>query len=156
MKNGVILVFALLIFTSCKNGKLEEKNLLEFGFPLTIDLPKGASIEEEEILLYKSLVIKKDPNFHMVIYQSDATESLQEVITDQKQLATENPYFSEFVVDEEGGFIYKTIIDSTYTNYNFRHAKIFGQKEYLFQAGLVNQYTEKEVKDMYKIAKDSH
>lgn len=156
MRKGTLLVCTLLLILSCRNGNLEEQNLLEYGFPLTIDLPKGATIEEEEILLYKSLIIKKDPNFHMVLYQSDATESLAEVITDQKQLAIENPYFNEFVVDEEGGFIYRTVIDSTYTNYNFRHAKIFGQKEYLFQAGLVNQYTEKEVKDMYKIAKEAH
>ncbi len=155
MRKVMLSVVVAVLLLACKGGKYEEQNLLEYGFPLSLELPKGATVEEEEMLLYKSLVIKNDDNFHMVIFQSEATDDLAGVISDQRELASENPFFVEFVKEDEDGFIYKTVVDSTFTNYNFRHAKVFGQKEYLFQAGLVNQYNQSEIEEMYRISREA-
>ena len=59
-------------------------------------------------------------------------------------------YFSKILTEDESGFIFEKKVDENYINYDFRHIKIRGDKQYVIQAGLSNQYTKDQVEIMYR------
>ena len=63
-----------------------------------------------------------------------------------------NPYFSRIVQEEENGFIYELVIDST-LNYSFRYIWPQGDKLYTFQTGVVETYALPEAKKLYQAVK---
>ena len=65
-----------------------------------------------------------------------------------------NAYFSKIIEEEEAGFIYSMVFDSTATNYGFKYLKIQGDKEYIFQTGLVGNFGLDDVKLMYNAVKN--
>ena len=60
----------------------------------------------------------------------------------------------KIIEEEEVGFIYETVFDSTATNYGFKYLKIQGDKEYIFQTGLVGTFGLDDVKMMYEAVKN--
>ena len=57
--------------------------------------------------------------------------------------------FQKIVKEDPNGFIYETVIDSTYISYRFYHVKIKGDKELLFQSGLRGKFTQEQAEDTY-------
>ena len=64
-----------------------------------------------------------------------------------------NPYFSKIVKDEPAGFNYETKVDSTTQIFNFRYIQLKGDKEYIFQTGLIGRFTLEQVERMYEAVK---
>jgi hypothetical protein len=54
--------------------------------------------------------------------------------------------------EDDHGFFYEKDIDGD-LRYDFRHIKILGDKEYTFQKGLIGNYTEEQVRNMYDAVK---
>jgi hypothetical protein len=78
---------------------------------------------------------------------------LAKVKSDQLNTVKDTRYFSKIVREEEEGFIYESAFDSTTTGYGFRYIQIKGDKEYVFQTGLVGTFSLEEVENMYKAVK---
>ena len=95
--------------------------------------------------------MKGENNFFLQIISgelrsNDVAKKKAELLNEVKR----TPFFDEIVEEFDNGFIFKKKISEERTNYDFRCVKFQGSKEYLFQTGLLGQFTLEEVKNMYE------
>ena len=143
---------------ACNNGGntggLEELDLMAHGLPVKIKAPADANVEMSDLGFVKDVTVKSGDQFYLQIIGGTATTTdIAEVVAEHKQQVSNNPFFSEIVREEENGFIFKKVISEDRENYDFRYVRIQGDKEYLFQTGLVGQYTLDDVETMFKAVK---
>jgi hypothetical protein len=94
-------------------------------------------------------VIQGD-DFNVQIFESEAT--IRDLATIKGRLlkeVKENPYFYGVVREDPSGFIYENHVDTNYINFGFRHVRIQGDKEYVFQQGLRGKFSKEAVEMMY-------
>jgi hypothetical protein len=157
MKNRTlpfILFLFLLTWIGCRQdsaSNLQELDLMSEGMPIVIYAPADAKIKRMDLVLSKDITVIKDQDFHLQIFESNADvrdpSAIKSQLLDEIKL---NPYFSTILKDDTAGFLYETRIDSNYINYGFRHVRIQGDKEYIFQQGLGGKFTREAVELMYK------
>ena len=154
---GIIILASILIF-SCqsddKNG-MTERNLLEYGIPLTIMAPDSVDITKTNYGVSKEVTIQSENSndYNVQIYLAEATTSDEgKVKAQQLEMLQQMPIFSKVVLDEPNGFIYETVTDSTYHSFGFRRVLIQGTREYIFQTG-IGTFTQKQAEDMYHATK---
>ena len=147
------LVGALTVL-GCKNAPLsdlEDISLLQYGVPFSIKAPSDASVQKASLGIYEDITIKAGEDYQVQLLVSDATTVDPTVIkTDLLEDIKRNPFFAELIEETDNGFVYKKQIDSSSTNYSFRHIRIQGDKEYIFQPTLVGQFSLEEIKAMYQ------
>ena len=155
------LILAVL-FTglfACQNTSktnLKSLDLLQHGIPITIMAPDSAKVVAGSLSFSQDITIKSPAdNYDVQIFAYDATTTdISVVKASHLAEAKSNAYFSEIIEEEEAGFIYSTVFDSTATNYGFKYLKIQGDKEYIFQTGLVGTFGLEDVKMMYEAVKN--
>jgi len=155
------LILAVL-FTglfACQNTSktnLKSLDLLQHGIPITIMAPDSAKVVAGSLSFSQDITIKSPAdNYDVQIFAYDATTTdISVVKASHIAEAKSNAYFSEIIEEEEAGFIYSTVFDSTATNYGFKYLKIQGDKEYIFQTGLVGTFGLEDVKMMYEAVKN--
>ena len=160
MKNHywiLAVVFTGLI--ACQNTSqtaLKPLNLLQYGIPITIMAPDSAKVVAGSLSFSQDITVKSEAdNFDLQIFAYDATTTdLSSVKASHLAEVKSNAYFSEIIQEEDAGFIYSTVFDSTATNYGFKYLKIQGDKEYIFQTGLVGTFGLDDVKLMYDAVKN--
>lgn len=156
MKKSLLFVAAIILIAACqKNGGADEwveKDLLEYGIPITIMAPDSAEVNSSDLGgLIQDVTIKKGDDYYIQIYASDAeTTDIARVKSAQLAEVKSNRYFSKIVTEDMDGFVYETVIDSTAINYGFRYMKVQGDKEFIFQTGLVGSFTQEEAERMYE------
>jgi hypothetical protein len=154
----IVLIF--LILTACQSGEnqldLIEKDLLSYGIPITLQMPDSAQIKTMDWGTQKDITILSPTDWYSLqLFSSMATNhNMDAVKAEYLELAQENPYFQRVVSEDPDGFIYELVIDSL-TNYDFRHIKIQGDKEYVFQAGMYGTYTLDQIEQLYQISKSA-
>jgi len=153
MKRVVGMLSMIFILVSCAGTDMEDwvkLDLIEYDMPITVTAPPDPEIKTMDLLVQKDLTIKKGDNYYVQIFQSDASGTDAEKVKNAllKEVKN-NPFFSKIVTESSDGFIYETLIDSTDFNYGFRHVKINGDKEYLFQTGLIGTFSLEDVNRMY-------
>ena len=159
MKNHcLILGIATLGVFACQNTSkttLKPLNLLQYSIPMTIMAPDSAKVVSGSLSFSHDVTIKSEAdNYDIQIFAYDATTTnLASVKASHLAEVTSNTYFSKIIEEEEEGFIYEMTFDSTATNYGFRYLRIQGDREYIFQSGLVGIFNLKEVKTMYNAVK---
>lgn len=159
MRLTPILFIICCIAFSCKtdpSSNFKSTDLMKYGLPITIMAPDSAVIESSNLSFSKDVTIQKGNDYYVQIFSSEATTT--DIVQIKKEKVAEvksNPYFSEMVLEEEDGFIYKTAIDSNAINYGFRHIQIQGDQEFIFQTGLVGRFTLEQTKAMYNAVKSS-
>jgi len=157
--NCVGFCLAILV-SSCQpesgSINLVEKDLLLYGVAVTLQVPDSAEIKLTDWGLQKDITIKDNTSwYNLQIFSSRAlTHNLEKLKASQLEMAQESMYFSQLISEDPDGFIFETRVDSI-VNYDFRHFKIQGDNEYLFQGGLMGKSTLDEIKLMYDIAKDA-
>ena len=144
-------VFALLIFASCQNEpEWKPLNLLEYGMPVTVLAPDSADVKKMNLVLQEDISIRKGEDYYVQIFGATATTrdagELKESLKDE---VLNNPFFSEMIEEGDHGFIYRDQIDSVHSTYGFRFVRLIGDKEYVFQTGLIGAFTEDQVRKMY-------
>lgn len=160
MKNHYLMlaIFSIGLFACQNEGttKLRELNLLRYNVPITILAPDSAKVVAGSLSFSQDVTIKSpEDNFDIQIFAYDATTTdLASVKASHLAEVKSNAYFSEIIEEEEAGFIYSMNFDSTATNYGFKYLKIQGDKEYIFQTGLVGNFGLADVKIMYKAVKN--
>ncbi len=148
-----VLLFLLGLFPACQQdpaAQLKPLNLLEYGLPVTILAPDSAEVKQNDLGFIKDVTVRKGEDFSLQIFASESTTNdLSRIKADQLSEVKANPYFAEIVREEEDGFIYKLMVDSL-PNYGFRHFRIQGDLELIFQTGLLGTFSLEEVELMYQ------
>ena len=127
---------------------------MKYGIPVTVLAPDSAKVETRDLIVQKDVTIKKGDDFFIQLYASDAsTTDIKKVKADQLEEVKANPYFSGIISEDDNGFVYKKQVDSTNVNYGFKYIKIQGDKEYIFQTGLIGKFSEESVIAMYNAVK---
>lgn len=148
---SILAVMALVV--SCKGDPLAEMQkteLMSHGFPIAVFVPEGADIKKGDFGVMQDLTIKAGDDYYVQIFSSDAhTTDVKKVLNDKLSEAKSHPYFSKIIQEDEQGFIFEKDVDGK-LNYDFRYVKLQGDKEYVFQTGLIGNYTEEQVRAMYQ------
>lgn len=154
MRTLLVISFILSIaLMSCKsNGPdLEPLDLLSQGLPLKINAPADVQITANDLGIMKDVTVKNGNGYSIQIFESSAVKlDVKEVLKDLKTEIESSQFFSKIVKEDEAGFIFEKQVDENYINYDFRHAKIRGDKQYVIQTGLSEQYTLDQVEVMYQ------
>tara|TARA_B110000046_G_scaffold88844_1_gene96976 strand:+ start:1483 stop:1914 length:432 start_codon:yes stop_codon:yes gene_type:complete len=141
---------------SCKSDSLSDMKkteLMSHGFPIAMYVPKGAVIQKTDLGVMQDLTIKAEKNYYVQIFSSDLLTLDKKVVMNEKLVeAKSHRYFSKIISEEDDGFIFEKNVDGI-LNYDFRYVKIQGDKEFVFQTGLVGNYSEDDVKAMYASVK---
>jgi len=140
---------------SCKESKPVAKlDLMKYGLPISVSAPENAVVEADDMGVMQDVTIKSAEDYFIQIYGSDAISvNAKEVYGSKKQEIERGPFFSEIVLEEETGMIYKKDLGDEVIDYDFVYVKIQGDKEYVFQTGLMGIFTEEQVKEMYNSVK---
>jgi len=148
-----LLMILLLGFISCKPSgpPLKPLDLLSEGLPLKINAPEGVEISSSDLGLMKDVTVKNEDGYSIQIFESEATQlEASKAISTIKEEIEGSKYFSKIVSEDSGGFIFEKKVDENYINYDFRHVKIRGDKQYVIQAGLSSKHTLDQIKSMYQ------
>jgi len=152
----ICLLGVTMIMLSCKGDPLDgmqKTELMSYGFPIAMHVPEGAEIKKTDLGVMQDLTVKAGDNYYVQIFSSDLLTIDKTTVMNEKLVeAKSHPFFSKIISEEDDGFIFEKNIDGV-LNYDFRYIKIQGDKEYVFQTGLVGNYTEEDVKAMYASVK---
>lgn len=155
-KAPLFACLALVFLSSCRKDRLDMQklDLQSHGIPVTIMAPDSAVIQEKDYNFMRDITVKKGDQFFIQIFefaapkQDAAGEKLRQLTAVQ-----EDPFFREVIKEEDLGFIFSKMADSTTLDYDFRYVRIIGDKELIFQAGLVGSFSLEDVKLMYNAVK---
>lgn len=147
------MVFLLACQPSIDNTHWVEKDMLQYGVPITIEIPDSAEVKVMDWGVQKDITIVGDDWFNLQVFSSRAsTHDRKKLKGELLGTVQQGSYFSEVTLDEDDGFIFEMQID-TMLNYDFRHVKIQGDQEYIFQAGMSGTYSKAEAEKLYEISK---
>jgi len=152
------LLLAVLFFVglvSCKNEpKRPAMDLMKYGLPISINAPADAAVVADDMGIMQDVTIKEGDDYYIQIYGSEAmTIDAKSVFEKRKKEIQAGNSFAEIVFEEETGMIYKKQIDENTVDYDFIYVKIQGDKEYVFQTGLIGIFNEEQVNAMYQSVK---
>jgi hypothetical protein len=135
---------------------MQSFNLLEYGVPMSIQVP----IDSPQVRLSdgflgdKEVSIKAGESFDVLLsYAPASTSDIAQLKAEQLGYVKDISNFKRIVEEEEDGFIYETAIDSTQNFYGFRHIRLQGDVQYLFQSGLVGTFSLEDAETMYQAVK---
>lgn len=158
MKFFGLLVFVSLLLVNCKPASpldgFEDLDLMSYGLPLKIKAPVDAKVEFDDLGFAQDVRIKGDNNFYIQLQGGTATTTdVASIKAEYLNSIKNDKYFSKVIEEGDAGFIYEKDLGDGHLNYDFRYVRIQGDNEYVFQRGLVGQYTIEEVKTMYNAVK---
>ena len=144
-----------IVFVSCVSettSRWEPIDLLPHGYAITVAGPDSVEVKTEDLLVQQGLTLRNDTEKYFVqMWIKDASTTDMERLKAQQILDAENhAHFSKIIHEDPDGIIFEKKLDSTHTNYDFRYVKVQGDKEYVFQTGLIGSFSEEEVRKMYK------
>lgn len=149
----------LLIIVSCKpdapsRSNLTDLDLMKHGLPIKIKSPENPVVTTDDLGFVQDVTVKGDGNYYIQILGGTATTTdVASVKATQLEDAKNAPYFSSIIEEDSNGFIFEKKYSEDRINYDFRYVKIQGDKEYVFQTGLIGTFTLDEVKTMYDSVK---
>ena len=146
------LFFIISLIACTPTGpKLEPLDLLSEGLALKILVPPGVKINSSDLGIMKDVTVKNDDGYSIQIFETSATKlNVLSIIEEKKAEVKSSQFFSQIISEEEDGFIFEKKIDENYINYDFRHVRIRGDKQYLIQSGLSSKNTLEQVQLMFK------
>ncbi len=156
---GLCIVLLAVVFScksdpNAKSGSLAGLDLMKDGLPIKIKTTTNPVVKVDDLGFVKDVTIKADDNFYLQIMQGSVTTTdvavLKAKLLEEVKL---RPFFAEIVEEDDRGFIYKKQISDNRVNYDFRAIRIQGEHEYVFQTGLIGQYTLVEVQQMFAAVK---
>lgn len=150
----LICVLAFASFISCKNEKpnnnLSDLDLMSYGLPIKIKAPADAAVVSDDLGIVQDVTVKGEENYFLQIIAGQAyVTDVKSLLDKQKGEVTGMKYFSKIIEEDEAGFIFEKRFSEDRTNFDFRKIIIQGDKEYIFQAGLMGQFSLDDIKVMY-------
>jgi hypothetical protein len=148
-----ILILGFILLSSCRNEelKLQKLDLQSYGLPISILALDSAQVNKKDYSFMKDITIKQGNHFYIQIFEF-AAPKLDAAGEKLRQLASvkEDSFFKEIITEKDQGFIFSRMADSTSVEYDFRFIRIVGDKELIFQTGLVGSFSLEDVKLMYR------
>lgn len=133
-----------------------ERHLGEFGLDLILLVPDSAHVQVKEYGPIRDFTVSDGGRFSLQIFefQSPTGDTAGEKLR-QLNTARQDPLFREIVREDDHGFIYAMQADSASVDYDFRYVRMIGDRELIFQTGLVGRYALEDVERMYAAAAGS-
>ena len=148
------VLLAFLVIGCQSESGMPDLDLLKHGLGIKIKAPEGASVKVNDMGIAKDVSVTSGTDFYIQILNSNAVDydaknlKIQELASLQKK-----DYFSKLIQEDDYGFIFEKQFGEDKLNYDFRYFKIQGDQEYKFQVGLIGDYTEEDVRNMYEAVK---
>ncbi|MEM6700276.1 MAG: hypothetical protein AAF806_25540 [Bacteroidota bacterium] len=157
MRRFLTLALAFFLYNCGSDApELKEYDLLEYGVPMSIQVPVDSPsvTTGDGFLGEKEVKVKAGNNYDILISYAPATTSdLAELKAEQVANVKSISTFSKMVKEDDAGFIYESAIDSTALFYGFRYIRLQGDQRYLFQSGLIGTFSLEDTEVMYESVK---
>ncbi len=157
--SGLVLALAsafACVFLSCTSDphSLRPLDLTPYNIPMTILAPDSAIVQVKDYKIMRDITISKGEDFSLQLFEvmSSTGDAAGEKLR-QLETVKAAPFFREVLKEEDNGFIYSTQPDSSTVEYDFRRVKLLGEKEIIFQTGLVGDFTLDQVTTMFNAVK---
>ena len=161
MRKVLYLLLLGVVIWGCQsegNNSWKPLDLLAHGLPITVEAPDSTTVKASDLGILQDVTLEgvSDADYFIQIYASKAnTTDIAQIKADQVSMIRSNPYFTQIVEEEENGFIYETMIDST-NYYSFQYVYLQGDKEYIFTTGLAKTFDLMQVEKMYASVKQGN
>ena len=145
-------------FWSCTNeshANWQPMSLLEYGVPITINVPTPDSVKvkKDDLGPIQDITLSGPNDYALQIYMSGAnTNDVAKLKSEQLNLVKEQQYFKSVVLEEEAGFIFENQIDSL-SSFGFRYVLVKGGKQIVLQNHLSKLYPQNTVTEIYNAIK---
>ncbi|MBK8621851.1 MAG: hypothetical protein IPN79_08840 [Saprospiraceae bacterium] len=140
-----------LLVLSCGEKTSSEKGkttLHKYGIPVSLLLPVDVDIRKTSDGKISAVAIRNDSGYNMLVLMGETNFSTaQKAKFQQREQIVNNPAFIKIVEDYEDGFLFEWQGEDRIM-YDFRHIKIVGNKEIVFQAGSTCECPEDAVMNM--------
>lgn len=146
------ILFCLCVLSSCAEpkGTYPDMDLMKHGLPIKIKAPVDAKVKMSDMFLMKDVTVKKD-DYDLQIFESEViTQNIESIKGEQLSTQKAKPTFSKVIQEDPNGFIFEKFRSDSTLNYDFRYVRIQGDKQYIFQTGLIGKFTEQQVRNMYE------
>lgn len=156
MRLTYILIILCFLISACKNSteNVEDLDLMRYGMPIKIKAPLDADIKTSDFGLMKDVTIKSEEGYDLQIFSSEASQLDPKILkSDLLRDVKKNPFFTKIILEEDQGFIFEKIRSDSSKNYDFRYVRIQGDNQFTFQAGMIGQFSEAQIKNMYNSVK---
>lgn len=155
-KSYLAVMVILVIGCSGSGSGWKDTNLISHGIPITIQAPDSLDVRRSSIAFQEDITLKGSNGFEVQVFISDAYVNNQaDAIRSQRESVQESPYFHSIVSEDENGFVFENRIDSSHLSFGFRHVRLMGGKEYVFQEPLISSFTEDQASRLYEAVTSS-
>lgn len=158
MQKRIILLLLVVAGFACQqdaSSKWVEHDLLQYGIPVTIQGPDSIKVNVTDALgvMQDITIDSPNDNYHLQIYASQAsTDDIALIKADLISDVRNNRFFTKVVEEDEKGFVFETMIDST-NYYGFRQVHVQGDQEFIFQTGIGHTFQLEEAKRLREAVK---
>ena len=123
---------------------------MQYGLPVKIQAPANIEVNRSPFSGSEEFQLTGPKDYGMTVLVLDATTpNATEVKSELEELVKRGKYFSDFIVSEDDGFVYRISIDSLHAVYGFRKVKIQGGKQIIFQNPYMSKLTEEQARRLY-------
>ncbi|MDB3906769.1 hypothetical protein N9355_04825 [Crocinitomicaceae bacterium] len=166
MKHSLFLTaLALFVFTtvSLAQDETKEFDLLSKRIPVTVQAPEDAIVEEglfngevyDEIRTISWELNSGDFSLEVTMDDEPMRQTAEEYMSDWKDLIVVDGDFAGYIVEDENGFISKSISDGE-VMYEFYYQLVKGDRLIEFASGMSSDDTSlSAAKRMYEAAKSA-
>lgn len=153
-----ILILLLFISSALSCGSssasMPELDLMSHGLPIKVKAPLESKIVVSDMGLMKDVTVTHGDAYALQIFSSDVISSnINDVKQERLREVKNNPFFSKIVVEEDAGFIFEKVRPDSTKNYDFRHIRFQGDKQYIFQTSMIGKFSQEDVQTMYDSVK---
>ncbi len=154
----IVILALVLAIVSCKpsvtQNNFPDLDLLQYGVPIKIKAPEGSVVQLDDMGIVQDITVRNGEEFYLQIIAGENYESdISKVVEKQKSDAVSTRTFSKIIEEDDRGFIFEKKYSEERISYDFRYVRVQGDKEYIFQTGLLGQFTLEQVKKMYEAIK---
>ncbi len=102
----------------------------------------------------RNINIRKDEHFHIELFELESNHN-DPVSEKQRQMTAmkKSPKFLEILKEYDNGFVYSKKLDSTSIDYDFRLVEYLGDKQLIFQSGVMTSFSLEDIEQMVKAIK---
>ncbi len=128
---------------------MKTLDLAPYGLEISILAPDSTSVEIKEYPFTRDITIRKGDDFHIQLFELPSRGNrLEQEKRRQMNAIKKDPAFLAIIEDFEDGFIYSKMQDSLTVDYDFRCFRYIGDKELIFQTGVLTPFTLEQVRNM--------
>jgi hypothetical protein len=160
---AMVVLTSMTVFGGDPAPATKDYNLSDFGIPVTVTAPEGAEVKKGMIngeidgqTIYSADIIKGRFIMMVSMWDNEPEEGLEDAIASQKENSEENEGFKGYILEEENGYIFKTVEDGE-TDYDFIYILEKDDRHIQFSVAFtMKAFTEAEIQVLYAAAKAAH